>query len=257
MNTSNIEIEIKSIFGKVLFTYESKNNTLTKTVEEAIKDDADLSSADLRSANLAYADLRSANLAYANLRSANLRSANLAYADLRSANLASADLSYADLSSADLRSANLRSANLSSANLSSANLAYADLAYADLRSANLRSADLAYADLSSADLSSVRNDFWDVLLRATGEIQTLKESLLEGKVNGSTYSGECACLVGTIANIRGCSYENLGTIKPDSNRPIERFFLGINTGDTPDTNQAAAIAVGWIDEFMTLLCHGK
>ena len=80
-------------------------------VRWAVKNKADLRSANLSSANLRYADLSSANL----------RSADLSYANLRSANLRYADLSYADLSSADLRYA-----NLSYANLSSANLRYAD-----------------------------------------------------------------------------------------------------------------------------------
>ena len=100
-----IKIQIKSIFGGVLFEYECEDNTIAKTVTEAVKS--------------------SANLSYADLRSANLRSANLSYADLRSANLSYADLSSADLSYANLRSANLSSADLSSANLSSANLSYA------------------------------------------------------------------------------------------------------------------------------------
>ena len=125
-------IKINSIFGKLIFEYECENNTIKKTVEEAVKEKIKLSFADLRSANLRYADLRSANLRYADLR----------YADLRSANLRYADLSYADLRSANLRYANLRSADLS----------YADLSYADLRSANLRSADLSSADLRFADL---------------------------------------------------------------------------------------------------------
>jgi len=105
-----IKLQIKSIFGKLLFEYECEDNTIEKTVTEAIKNSANLSSADLRYANLSYADLRSADLRYA----------NLSYADLRSANLSSANLRYADLSSADLRSADLRSANLRSANLRSA-----------------------------------------------------------------------------------------------------------------------------------------
>jgi len=70
-----IKIEIKSIFGDLLFEYECEENTIRKTVEEAVK----------RSANLSYADLSYANLRYANLSSA----------DLSSADLSSADLSYA------------------------------------------------------------------------------------------------------------------------------------------------------------------
>ncbi|WP_396195949.1 pentapeptide repeat-containing protein [Flavobacterium sp.] len=121
------KIEIKSIFGNVLFTYESENATIKDAVEKAVKEkvsllSADLRSADLESANLYSADLRSADLESANLYSADLRSANLRSADLRSADLRSANLYSADLRSADLRSADLRSANLESANLYSADL---------------------------------------------------------------------------------------------------------------------------------------
>jgi len=102
------KLQIHSIFGNLLFEYECEDNTIAKTVSEAVRSSADLRSANLSSANLSSADLRSANLRYANLRYANLRSANLRYANLRYANL-----SYADLRSADLRSANLSSADLS------------------------------------------------------------------------------------------------------------------------------------------------
>jgi hypothetical protein len=138
-----MKIKIKSINGKVLFTYESEKATIKDAVEKAIEENislrfANLSSADLRSANLSSANLSSADLRSANLYSADLRSANLYSADLYSAYLYSADLRSADLRSADLRSADLRSANLSSANLSSANLRSADLSSAEnIEKANL------------------------------------------------------------------------------------------------------------------------
>jgi uncharacterized protein YjbI with pentapeptide repeats len=141
------KIQIKSIFGKLLFEFEKENNSVKDTVMEAMNKNANLRYADLSSANLRYANLSSADLSSANLRYADLRYADLRYADLSSANLRYADLRYADLSSA-----NLRYADLSSANLRYADLRYADLRYADLSSANLRYADLRYADLSSADL---------------------------------------------------------------------------------------------------------
>jgi uncharacterized protein YjbI with pentapeptide repeats len=115
MSTKKVKIEIKScskLNGSVLFEYESVDNTIKKTVEEAVKNDADLRDANLRYANLGSADLREANLRYANLGSANLREANLGSADLRYA-----DLRYANLGSADLREANLRYADLRDANL--------------------------------------------------------------------------------------------------------------------------------------------
>ena len=115
------KIEIKSIFGKLLFEFECENNTVKKTVEKAIES----------SANLSYANLHSTDLSSANLSSANLSYANLSYANLRSADLSSANLSYANLHSTDLSSADLSYANLSYANLSYANLSSADLSYAD------------------------------------------------------------------------------------------------------------------------------
>lgn len=69
------KIQIKSVFGKVLFELEKENNTLKETLREA------------------------------NLRGANLHEANLYGADLREANLQEADLYGADLHGADLHGA--------------------------------------------------------------------------------------------------------------------------------------------------------
>ena len=57
-----IKIQIKSIWGTVLFEYEKENNTIKDTLLEAIKKGADLRSADLRSADLRSADLSGADL---------------------------------------------------------------------------------------------------------------------------------------------------------------------------------------------------
>ena len=66
-----IKIQIKSIFGSVLFEYSKENNTIKDTLCEA----------NLRGANLCEADLCEANLRGANLRGANLCEANLRGAD--------------------------------------------------------------------------------------------------------------------------------------------------------------------------------
>ena len=47
-----IKIEIKSIFGKVLFALEKENNTIKYTIEEAVRNNANLEYADLEYANL-------------------------------------------------------------------------------------------------------------------------------------------------------------------------------------------------------------
>ena len=56
------KLQIKSIFGKLLFKYEKEDNTIKETVIEAVKTGADLAGADLRRADLRGADLRGADL---------------------------------------------------------------------------------------------------------------------------------------------------------------------------------------------------
>ena len=130
---------------------------------------------------------------------------------------------------------------------SDANLRGADLGGADLRDANLRG-----ADLRGADLAPIRDDLYAVLSAAPLEVPALIAALKAGKVNGSTYSGDCACLVGTIANARGCEKDDLVTIEPDSDRPAERWFMNIHPGDTPEKSHVAKLTVEWVDEFLAL-----
>ena len=72
-----VKIEIKSIFGNVLFEFSKENNTIKDTVEEAVRRGADLSGADLSGADLRDANLRGAYLSGADLRDANLSGAYL------------------------------------------------------------------------------------------------------------------------------------------------------------------------------------
>jgi len=92
-----IKIQIKHWSGSLIFEYESVDNTIYKTLKEALKSGANLCGANLRGANLCGADLHGADLHGADLRGA----------DLYGANLCGADLYGADLRGADLRGANL------------------------------------------------------------------------------------------------------------------------------------------------------
>jgi hypothetical protein len=162
---------------------------------------------------------------------------------------AGADLSDADLSDADLSGADLSGADLSDADLSRANLIGANLIGADLIGANLIGADLIGANLRGANLTPIRDDFWAVLCASPKEVPGLRAALIEGRVDGSTYQGDCACLVGTLANVAHCDYEHMPALKPNAARPAERFFLGIHKGDTPETSQFAKLAVEWLDQW--------
>jgi len=63
-----MKIEIKSIFGSILFEYDVEGNSMRRTIEKAIESYADLRYANLSSANLSSADLSSADLRYADLQ---------------------------------------------------------------------------------------------------------------------------------------------------------------------------------------------
>ena len=91
------KIEIKDIFGNVLFVHECENNSIKKTVEEAVMQDISLYKADLWGANLRDANLRDACLRCANLCDAYLRGANLYGANLCGAYLCGAYLYGANL----------------------------------------------------------------------------------------------------------------------------------------------------------------
>lgn len=114
-------------------------------------------------------------------------------------------------------------------------------------------AELSSANLnkdSSADLTKVRDDIWAVLSCAPAEAFAVRDALLAGKVEGWAYSGQCACLVGTIANERGCSVNDLLLLEPNMNRPAEIFFLSINQGDTPDNSESCKLAYQWVDQWI-------
>ena len=100
---SKTKLQIKNRMGEVLFEHERENNAIKLTLEEAVKQKADLRGANLWKADLSGADLSGADLSGADLSGANLSGANLWKADLSGADLSGADLSGADLSGAVIK----------------------------------------------------------------------------------------------------------------------------------------------------------
>ena len=187
------KIKIESIFGKLLFEHEAENNTIKKTLEEAVKSDANLSGANLGGANLRGANLSGANLIDAYLGGANLRGANLG-----GANLSGANLRGANLGGANLRGAYLGGAYLSDAYLGGANLGGANLGGANLSGAYLGGAYLSDAYLGGANLGGE----W-------GKLESVSDILIVGPIgsrNGYTtiYHTDkgifvmCGCFRGTL-----------------------------------------------------------
>ena len=186
----------------------------------------------------------------ADLHGATLSGANLCGADLSGADLSGVNLSCANLSGANLVDADLRGADLSGADLSGANLVGANLVGADLRGVDLSGANLGGANLSGANLRAFKADLWMTLAQNCAEIPALIASLREGRVDGSQYEGDCACLVGTIANAKNINY---ATLEHNSDNPAERWFMMIHKGDKPSDDTgggyAAKMALEWALEF--------
>ncbi len=164
-------------------------------------------------------------------------------ANLREANLRGADLYGADLRGADLYGADLREANLYGA----------DLRGADLREANLRGADLYKLPVDFINQCS--RDMLFIFERLKSELGYLKEILMGGKIDGSVYEGECACLVGTLAHGKSKEVEKVCEAIPFYEKGTqnmgETWFLAIHKGDTPENNQFAAHVLKLIEMVET------
>ena len=106
----------------------------------------------------------------------------------------------------------------------------------------------------ASPVSVSQNDWTDESVQPLGSFPQAAASrasgMMRGRIDGSAYEGECACFVGTLANVAGCFYRNLAGIEPDSSSPIERLFLGISKGDTPETNPISKMVVKWLDEVI-------
>ncbi|MFT5179820.1 MAG: hypothetical protein ACI8R6_000370, partial [Candidatus Paceibacteria bacterium] len=222
-------MKIKNIYGEVLLEFEG-----------AYLRKANLRGADLTGADLQGSDLTGANLRGANLRGANLTGAYLTGAYLRKTNLQGANLTRSDLRRANIVRANLTGAYLRKTNLQGANLRKANLQGAYLTGVNLRGADLRGAVLPKTFISLCKEDFIKKVkaFRQNGEVKFLMTALEKGKVNGTKYEGECACLLGTLTHARGKEdaevfSRSLG-ITPDGSSPSEVWFWQIKEGDTPE-----------------------
>ena len=147
------KIILVSIFEIKIFSHTCKDNTILKTLKEALKKGVNLGYVDLSGANLINANFSGANFSGADLTNANFSGADLTNANFSHADLSGADLCRANLINANLSNADLTNANFSGANFRDADLCNADLCNADLRNVNLCRANLINANLSNADLS--------------------------------------------------------------------------------------------------------
>lgn len=100
------------------------------------------------------------------------------------------------------------------------------------------------------DLDKTRADMFSILDKAAPEVRALKQVIVDGHIDGRIYKGECACLKGTIAKIRGCKKDELDGITCGlSDSPAEQLFYYIRPGHTPTNNAASKFAFGLIEEW--------
>lgn len=86
-----------------------------------------------------------------------------------------------------------------------------------------------------------------------GELPFLRDKLVKGEVDGTQYEGDCACLVGTLANADGGLEKVCETIPyydKGTHNPAEAWFLNIYEGDKPEDNLFAAHALKLIDSVL-------
>ena len=85
------------------------------------------------------------------------------------------------------------------------------------------------------------------------EVPALIAALRDGRVDGSTYEGECACLVGTIANAKSVNYD---VLDHSASNPAEQWFAMIRKGDKPEQDSAGGfaskMALEWSLEWLAL-----
>ncbi len=135
-----------------------------------------------------------------------------------------------------------------------------------LRGADLRGADLQDAVLRGAVLTEggekalepyfklCARDILFVFHYCAAEVPFLREKLIKGEIDGTQYKGECACLIGSLANADGGLDKVCSTI-PFYERGLENYgeqwFYNIRIGDTPKNSYFCKKAVELCDFFLS------
>ena len=138
-------INIKTILGTTLFSYDDETTDLASAINQAVKDGVDFSYADFYRKDVSGSNFRGANLFGANFREATAMTCNF-----REANLNDSSFDNCVASESDFYEARLRMVRFTNAKLDRANFGYADLSKSDLLGADLYKSTLCGANLSDA-----------------------------------------------------------------------------------------------------------
>ena len=143
-------------------------------------------------------------------------------------NFSGCDFTYSGLYAATFSNCNFSNCDFTNSDLHEADFHHCDFSNSSFTDCSLPGTLFDNCNLQDANLTPIRDDVWAVLDMSPREVPALRTALLEGRLDGSAYPG----------------------LKPDANRPAERFFSGITKGNTPNTNAISAIALGWVDEWI-------
>ena len=125
---------------------------------------------------------------------------------------------------------------------------------ANLRGANLRGAYLEGAkNIPQSYINMCSRDILFILQALKKEVPFLRKKLIKGEVDGTQYEGECACLIGTLANADGSVEEVCGVIpyyEKGLHNPGEQWFFQIKKGDNPENSFFAEHALKLVDEVL-------
>jgi hypothetical protein len=109
-------------------------------------------------------------------------------------------------------------------------------------------------EVTEEELAPIRENMFAVLNAFPQEAEYVQRMLVEGKIEGGTYTTDrgCSCLFGTIGRVKAMRYDEiLKTARSFKGQNVERLFLLIFPGDTPATNKSAAIAFVLIEEWLS------
>ena len=84
---------------------------------------------------------------------------------------------------------------------------------------------------------------WAVLSATPAEVPALIAALRRAAWTAAP-TRVSALALWALANAREVGFNGIESLEPDSSRPIERFFMSISRGDTPETNQFSKAGAG-------------
>jgi len=230
------KIEIKSIWGKSLYSCEKENNTIKKTLEEARGKHINLEGANLSGSKFFDLDLSELDLSGMNLNCANLSFSRLSRTDLTNTNLDRANFSFSRLNYANLSYTNLRQSNFRGASLFGADLTNADLTCADLSSIDLCKANLNGANLKGAKLSNIITNKWTAFFQPQCPSEgsfvgwkrcgnyIVKLLITENAQRSSATSLECRCSEVLTLDIQNLDGSKADVTSVSSNRYPEFIY---------------------------------